>query len=98
MAFVPAMALGLAMFATVAMAADSSPYPIAGVNPSSRPQSAPVIDSVKKDAAWFERSLKGVDAPYPASVEKSLKDQGNWFTPFSVPGMPGKYDIRHRHS
>jgi len=96
-AFVSAVALGLAMIGAVAQAADASSYPIAGLTPNHRPLGAPAITTVKKDAAWYERALKGIDAPYPASVEKTVKDQGNWYSPFTLPGMSGKYDIRHWH-
>ena len=71
-------------------------YPIAGVHPDRRPEGAPVIDAVKKDEAWYAHSLRGVTKPYPNSL-KFLEDQGNWFTPFTRPGMPGPYDIRGLH-
>ena len=56
-------------------ASDESSYPIAGTQPSHRPQGAPVIQ------------------PYPYSLQ-FLEDQGNWHTPFTHPGMHGRYDIR----
>ncbi len=83
------------LFSTVIHA---EPGYIAGVNPSSRPAGAPVISSVHKDAAWYRHALYGVIPPYPASL-RFLEDQGNWYTPFTRPGMTGRYDIRgwHRH-
>lgn len=70
---------------------------IAGINPSTRPEGAPVVSEMKKDADWYARALAGVVAPYPASLQ-FLEDQGAWFNPFTRPGMPGPYDIRGWHS
>ena len=81
--------------AASATAATASP-PIAGVHPEARPAGAPVITEVKKDKAWYEQALTGVDAPYPASL-RFLEDQGNWYTPFNRPGMLDYYDIRNWH-
>lgn len=69
---------------------------IAGVEPSLRPQAAPVITELRKDAAWYELALSGVSRPYPASL-RFLEDQGNWFNPFQHTGMTGPYDIRGWH-
>jgi hypothetical protein len=68
-------------------------YPIAGIDPSQRPQGAPQITEVVKAPGWYTRALTGVSRPYPPSL-KFLEDQGNWYTPFNRPGMPGRYDIR----
>lgn len=72
-------------------------YPIAGTQPFERPAGAPVIREVKKDAGWYTRALTGISRPYPNSLS-FLEDQGNWYTPFIHPGMPGRYDIRGWHS
>lgn len=69
---------------------------IAGVEPSLRPQAAPVITELRKDAAWYELALSGVSLPYPATL-RFLEDQGNWFNPFLHSGMTGPYDIRGWH-
>lgn len=69
---------------------------IAGLTPSQRPEGAPVLTEMSKDAAWYERALAGVDQPYPASL-RFLEDQGAWFSPFEHPGMTGPYDIRYWH-
>lgn len=74
----------------------SADYPIAGVDPSQRPVGAPVITSVDRDANWYNQALHGVTRPYPSSL-RFLEDQGNWYTPFNHPGMPGPYDIRGWH-
>ena len=68
-------------------------YPIAGTNPSQRPQGAPKIEEVIKPEGWYSRALTGISQPYPSSL-RFLEDQGNWYTPFNRPGMPGRYDIR----
>ena len=71
----------------------SAEYPVAGVQPEQRPAGAPVIQQVQKNGAWYARALTGLQPPYPASM-RFLEDQGNWFTPFSHPGMTGRYDLR----
>ena len=68
-------------------------YPIAGVTPYQRPAGAPVIQEVDKSGGWYSRALTGISQPYPNSL-RFLEDQGNWYTPFNRPGMPGRYDIR----
>lgn len=70
---------------------------IAGLEPSKRPEGAPVITQMSKTPAWYELALNGVSAPFPASL-RFLEDQGNWFNPFLHPGMTGPYDIRGWHS
>ena len=74
----------------------SADFPIAGLEPWQRPAGAPVITSVERDKAWYARALHGISQPYPASL-RFLEDQGNWYTPFIHPGMPGTYDIRGWH-
>lgn len=70
---------------------------IAGTNPAERPATAPVITEVHKDGAWYTHALTGVDQPYPSSLH-FLENQGNWFTPFTHPGMAAPYDIRGWHT
>lgn len=67
---------------------------IAGSTPHQRPANAPTITQSGKPEGWYGRALYGVSAPYPHSL-RFLEDQGNWYTPFNWPGMPGYYDIRH---
>lgn len=69
---------------------------ISGLEPWKRPDNAPTITEVVRDVAWYDRALHGVDQPYPASL-RFLEDQGNWFNPFTAPGMTGPYDIRGWH-
>ena len=64
-------------------------YPVAGLNPSVRPAGAPVITKVEKDDAWYRYAVTGISKPYPISL-KFLEDQGNWVTPFTRPGAPGR--------
>lgn len=68
-------------------------YPIAGVQPDQRPEEAPRITEVQHDQAWYHRALHGVSEPWPSSL-LFLDHQGDWYTPFNRPGMPGRYDIR----
>lgn len=79
-------------------AAAAVPVPtfVAGTAPSLRPADAPSLAAVAKDARWFQKALTGVEAPYPSSLT-FLEDQGNWYTPFTQPGMTGAYDLRRWH-
>ena len=76
-----------------AFASADGGYPMAGLQPSQRPQGAPVIREVRKEPGWYSRALTGISEPYPNSL-RFLEDQGNWYTPFNHPGMHGPYDIR----
>lgn len=69
---------------------------VAGTEPSLRPQKAPAITEVPKNAEWYLGALVGVEKPYPHSL-RFWEDQGNWFTPFRKPGMTGPYDHRGWH-
>ncbi len=71
-------------------------YPVAGVKPDSRPVGAPMIQMVRHDKEWFEQAMTGVDKPYPKSLG-FIHNQGNWHTPFTIPGMRGPYDLRGWH-
>ena len=78
-------------------AVESNPsYPIAGIAPQQRPANAPTIEWVQHDHAWFKHALTGVKPPYPHSLY-FLDNQGNWYTPFSRPGMNPPYDLRGWH-
>lgn len=90
------VAVGGVYLLCMAAGSQGGDYPIAGVNPDRRPDGAPVITDVVKDGQWYTQALTGVESPYPASL-RFLEDQGNWFTPFSHPGMTGRYDLRHWH-
>lgn len=69
---------------------------VAGTNPAERPATAPVMAAASQDAAWYASALTGVEQPYPSSLH-FLENQGNWFSPFTHPGMTGRYDIRGWH-
>ncbi len=71
-------------------------YPIAGVKPYARPDGAPMIQMSGHHQGWFERAMTGVEKPYPQSLG-FIKNQGNWYTPFVIPGMQRPYDIRGWH-
>ncbi len=91
----------LLVFATTVSAdepaAPTTPGFIAGTSPSVRPANAPKITKVDHGAAWYERALHGLSAPYPSSF-RFLENQGHWYTPFDHPGMPGPYDLRGWHT
>ena len=78
---------------TVPVMADPA---IADATRSQRPEGAPRITDVDRSGSWYRHALKGVTRPYPHSL-RFLEDQGNWYTPFNRPGMPGPYDIRGWH-
>jgi hypothetical protein len=83
------LAIGLLGFAGAASAAELF---VSGVHPDRRPEGAPTITEMKKDAAWEAKYLFGVTPPAPTTL--GLKDQGAWYTPFSRRGMHPPYDPR----
>jgi hypothetical protein len=87
---------GFALFLCGSSVLVAAEDPIAGTNPSQRPVGAPVITEVDHPGSWYTAALHGVSQPYPYSL-RFLEDQGNWYTPFNRPGMPGWYDIRGWH-
>jgi hypothetical protein len=89
------LCLGLAV-GLIAAPVEAQESPIAGTEPSQRPQGAPVLTEVIRAPDWYSKALTGVEEPYPGSL-RFVEDQGAWFTPFSHPGMTGPYDIRHWH-
>ncbi|HEC07197.1 MAG TPA: hypothetical protein ENJ12_10105 [Thiolapillus brandeum] len=92
---IPITLSGLFVLSTAATGADPA-YPIAGTAPYQRPAGAPVIEWVQHDRAWFEHALTGIQRPYPRSLY-FLDNQGNWYTPFTRPGMTPPYDLRGWH-
>lgn len=85
------------MFATVSLSAMTADYPVAGTAPWQRPVGAPIIEWVQHDRAWYEKSLTGINTPYPQSLY-FLDNQGNWYTPYTRPGMLRPYDLRGWHN
>ena len=69
--------------------------PTAGLSPWQRPAGAPRTATAPPREPT--RALYGIATPIPASL-KFLDDQGNWYTPFTEPGMPAPYDLRSWHS
>lgn len=72
-------------------------YPIAGLLPDQRPEGAPVIKEMIHQDQLRRYLVHGIENPIPESIQKWMKDQGGWFTPFSHPGMLGRYDLRGWH-
>lgn len=68
---------------------------ISGLEPDKRPASAPSVDS-KLSSAPRTGTLHGISAPHPKSL-RFVRDQGTWYTPFTIPGMTGRYDLRDYH-
>ena len=73
-------------------AASAAELFVAGVHPERRPDGAPKITQVTKDAKWEAKYLFGVTPPAPTTL--GLKDQGAWYTPFDHRGMTPPYDPR----
>ena len=86
-------AAALLCWVAIAPLSSAVAYPIAGVRPDQRPEGAPRVAEVRHDAAWYQRVVRGITEPYPGSLG-FLEHQGNWYTPFNRPGMPGRYDLR----
>lgn len=68
---------------------------VAGLEPSQRPASAPLLTELPRGADWRERALRGVGEP--TAGLRFIEDQGGWYTPFSLPGMTERYDLRGWH-
>jgi hypothetical protein len=84
------------MLPTLANAATGSGFnAVAGLQPDRRPV-APKITSVIRDDRWYANAFAGIQRPYPWTLQ-FIDEQGNWYTPFSHPGMTGRYDIRGWH-
>ena len=88
----------------VAAEAVEEPFvPIEGITvvggrlPNQRPEKAPKLTVAEKDADWYAKATRGLPEPHPESL-RFLEDQGNWFNPFTRPGMTGPYDIRNWHT
>ncbi len=91
------LVLGMCLFAaggTVLAVEAVSPAFVAGTAPERRRTDVPTIKIAPP--LDEQRALRGVDRPYPASLDM-LRDQGAWYTPFTQPGMTGPYDIRGHH-
>lgn len=84
--------LGACMVFGFAGAACAAELFVSGVHPDRRPEGAPKITEMKKDAKWEAKYLFGVTPPAPTTL--GLKDQGAWYTPFDHRGMTPLYDPR----
>lgn len=88
------MASAIASYAL--RAAEPEAVAIAGVRPYERPAGAPAMRASDRDRS-DERQFRGVVAPYPATL-RFVANHGGWFTPFTEPGMTGRYDLRGYHN
>jgi len=86
--------LGIAVGLASLAASAASDYPVAGLAPDQRPANAPRVTA--EAAVDTTRSLYGIPAPRPAGLE-FVEAQGGWYTPFTLRGMPGPYDLRGWH-
>ncbi len=69
---------------------------VAGSQPDRRPAQAPYVQFDAKSPAWYAQALQGVTQPFSPSLG-FLEYQGAWYTPFTRPGMTGRYDMRRWH-
>lgn len=76
-------------------AAQADAGPVAGLRPFERPSGAPIITVFEPSEAWKAQARRGIPEAQPGL--DFLKDQGAWYTPFTQPNMPGRYDIRRLH-
>jgi hypothetical protein len=95
-AAVAAMFMSSAIGGQPAHAAEPEAVAIAGVRPYERPAGAPAMRASDRDRS-DERQFRGVVAPYPATL-RFVANHGGWFTPFTEPGMTGRYDLRGYHN
>lgn len=86
----------LAMASIVNSPAAAADEFVAGTTPDRRPQNAPRITTLEHTPAMRAQSLRGISKPIPPSL-RFVDDQGGWYTPFTRPNMPGRYDIRNLH-
>ena len=89
--------VAVGLFVTLAMPANAAEVFVAGVHPDRRPEGAPRLEWRIHPRPWFEKALTGVVPPYAPSLW-FLDAQGDWYTPFAVAGMTGRYDIRGWHA
>lgn len=93
--------VAMGMLVALGLPGSATPEPtrqfVAGTQPDRRPAGAPVLREMEKGPEWYERALRGISEPFPASL-RFLEDQGAWYTPFIHPGMTGRYDIRGLHA
>ncbi len=92
------LALGLLIIAAVGagqVCAEDAPAYIGGMAPDHRREDVPIVKAAQ--APDKNSALRGIDQPPPASLESVVEDQGAWYTPFTRPGMTGRYDIRKYH-
>ena len=94
---IPKKSIAVGFITLVVTSSSFAEYPVAGVDPSQRPVGAPEQSEAPKSGEWYQRSLSGVNEPFPSSLQ-FLEDQGGWFNPFINPGMTGRYDIRGWHA
>lgn len=83
-----------ALWATSVFSVQAEAAAIAGLAPDQRPAHAP---SIKAAAGPGPEATRGIEPPLPKSLG-FLAHQGAWYTPFTLPGMTGHYDMRRWHA
>lgn len=90
------LGVGLVLGALAPAVRAEEPVVVGGITPSQRPAGFPAIRGIHNGTDWYRRALTGVTEPYPQSLV-FLDHQGEWYTPFTRPGMPAVYDLRGWH-
>lgn len=83
------------LFVSFTFAANGQVDFISGVDPSHRPEVNKITVSPKLKV---ENALSGVEGEIPNSLRRAIDSQGGWYTPLTVAGMSGPYDLRSFHS
>lgn len=91
-----AVAIGLMVLSLPSWSADVEAAPIAGLTPYERPVGAPTIKAVTRTPEQAVKLTTGIAQALPPGIEW-MKDQGAWYSPFTLPGMVGYYDVRGWH-
>lgn len=90
------LVLTMAMARTAwADAGTAPPEFVAGLEPSRRPTAAPVQREAVRAPDWRDRAMRGIGEP--TAGLRFIEDQGGWYTPFVLPGMTDRYDLRGWH-
>lgn len=89
------MLIGAAASPAKAGSGTAPPEFVAGLDPSRRPTAVPTLTEAARLPGWRERALHGIGEL--TTGLHFVDDQGGWYTPFTLPGMTDRYDLRGWH-
>mgnify|MGYP001237767044 CR=1 FL=1 len=94
--FLTFLMLTAATASPVGAGSDTAPPEfVAGLDPSRRPAAVPTLTAAARPPGWRERAVYGIGEP--TTGLRFVDDQGGWYTPFMLPGMTDRYDLRGWH-